>query len=91
MVGDNSFLKNRELKQAKLDFEKKELDKLGYGTNQAQLGRQKFQDIADQRYQANLAQLQGNKFSPEKMMENAKKKKKGMDVLKDITFYKKWN
>ena len=90
MLGDNSFLKNKELHQARLEQEKKLSDQLGHGTNQAQLGKQKFQDIADQRYQANLAQLQGNKFDVDAMMEKAKKKKKGMDIQRDITFYKKW-
>lgn len=91
MIGDNSFLKNKELTQNKLDTERKKLETRNLDTNQAQLGKTKFQDIADQRYQANLNQIQGNKFDVHAMMENAKKKKKGMDTLRDITFHKKWN
>ncbi len=91
MIHENTFSRNRELKQAKLNAEKKSLETKNTGTNQAQLGNQKFQDIADNRYNEKLSQLQGKKFNAEEMMKNAKKEKKKMDVLRDMTFYKKWN
>jgi len=91
MIRENNFLKNKELTQAKLDVEKKSIDQNYKGTNQEQLGKTKFQDIADQRYQNKMYELSGNKFDVNKMIENAKKKKKGFDTQRDILFYKKWN
>lgn len=91
MIGDNSFMRAKELSQAKLNTEKKSLETRNLGTNQAQLGRVKFQDIADERYDASMAQLTGSKFDPQTMMENARKNKKGLDVKRETLFYKKWN
>ena len=93
MGKETNFSKVKDLQRSKLDFSKKELPrdkKIGEGTNQAQLGRVKFQDIADQRYQANLEQLRGNKFNADKMMENAKKHKSKLDIERDTLFYRKW-
>lgn len=91
MIGDNSFMRAKELSQAKLNTEKKSLETRNLGTNQAQLGRVKFQDIADERFDANMEQLTGTRFDPQTMMDNAKKNKKSLDVQKETLFFKKWN
>ena len=90
MSRGNSFLKNKELKQAKLEAEKKKIEEKHKGTNQEQIGREKFQEIADQRFQNKIAELYGSKFDANKMMDNAKKSKKRLDAQKDIMFFKKW-
>ena len=89
MIGDNSFMRAKELGQAKLNTEKKSLETRNLGTNQAQLGRVKFQDIADERFDANMEQLTGSRFDPQTMMDNAKKNKKSLDVQKETLFFKK--
>lgn len=91
MIGDNSFMRAKELGQAKLNTEKKSLETRNLGTNQAQLGRVKFQDIADERFDANMEQLTGSRFDPQTMMDNAKKNKKSLDVQKETLFFKKWD
>ncbi len=91
MIGDNSFMRAKELGQAKLNTEKKSLETRNLGTNQAQLGRVKFQDIADERFDANMEQLTGSRFDPQTMMDNAKKNKKSLDVQRETLFFKKWN
>ena len=91
MINDNSFMRAEELSQAKLNTEKKSLELRNPGTNQAQLGRVKFQDIADARFDANIEQLTGTKFSPETMMENANKNRKSLETKKETLFFKKWN
>ncbi len=91
MIGDNSFMRAKELSQAKLNTEKKSLETRNLGTNQAQLGRVKFQDIADERFDANMEQLTGSRFDPQTMMDNAKKNKKSLDVQKETLFFKKWD
>ena len=91
MIGDNSFMRTKELGQAKLNTEKKSLETRNLGTNQAQLGRVKFQDIADERFDANMEQLTGSRFNPQTMMDNAKKNKKSLDVQRETLFFKKWN
>ena len=91
MIGDNSFMRAKELSQAKLNTEKKSLETRNLGTNQAQLGRVKFQDIADERFDANMEQLTGSRFNPQTMMDNAKKNKKSLDVQKETLFFKKWD
>ena len=84
---ENSYLRNKSLHQAKLEVEKKIL---GAGTDQEQLGNKKFQDIADERYQSKLSNLQGKKIDVDTIQENAKKKKNSMNTLKDMTFNRKW-
>ena len=91
MINENAFLRNKELSQAKLNTEKKSLESRNSGTNQAQLGRVKFQDIADQRYEANIEQLSGTRFDPQTMMDNAKKNRKAIETQKETLFFKKWN
>ena len=91
MIGDNNYLRNKEMAQARLNAEKKSFDRKNFGTNQAQLGRVKFQDIADERYNSSMEQLTGNKFDSEAIMENAEKNKKALDAQRETFFYKKWN
>ena len=91
MIGDNSFMRAKELGQAKLNTEKKSLETRNLGTNQAQLGRVKFQDIADERFDANMAELTGIKFDPQTMMDNAQKNRKPIEAQKETLFFKKWN
>lgn len=91
MIRENSYAKNRELTNARLEAEKKALEKSSHEKAQEQLGKTKFQDIAEQRYQSKLASLSGNKFDVAKMQANAKQKKKEADIQRDMLFYKKWN
>lgn len=88
---ENSFMRNKELHQAKLRQEKQASETLGHNTNQQQLGKKRFQDIADERYQAKLTELRGTKVDADSMMYTAKENKKKMDILKDMSFNKKWN
>lgn len=90
-MNDNAFRRNRELHQAKLSQEKRMSEQLGNNTNQQQLGKKRFQDIADERYQAKLTELRGTKVDTNSMMLTAKENKKKMDVLRDMSFNKKWN
>ena len=90
MSKGNDFAKNRELTSARLEAEKEALDRSPRELSQQQLGKTKFQDIADQRYQSKMADLYGNKFDVNKMHEDAKKRKKGFDLQRDIIFFKKW-
>ena len=87
---DNTFRRNRELHQARLNQEKTKADQLGHNTNQQQLGKKRFQDIADERYQSKLTELRGVKVDTNSMMLTAKENKKKMDVLRDMSFNKKW-
>lgn len=87
---ENSFLKNKQLHQARLEQEKKNSETLGHDTNQQQLGKTRFQDIADERYQSKLTELRGAKVDTDSMMESAKATKRKMDVLRDMSFNKKW-
>ena len=91
MIGDNSFMKTKELHQAKLNTEKKSLETRNLGTNQAQLGRVKYQDIADERFDASMQALSGKRFDPQTMMDNARKNKRSLDVKKETLFFKKWD
>lgn len=91
MIGDNSFMKTKELHQAKLNTEKKSLETRNLGTNQAQLGRVKYQDIADERFDASMQALTGKRFDPQTMMDNARKNKRSLDVKKETLFFKKWD
>ena len=91
MIGDNSFMKTKELHQAKLNTEKKSLETRNLGTNQAQLGRVKYQDIADERFNASMQALTGKRFDPQTMMDNARKNKRSLDVKKETLFFKKWD
>ena len=91
MIGDNSFMKTKELHQAKLNTEKKSLETRNLGTNQAQLGRVKYQDIADERFDASMQALTGKRFDPQTMMDNARKNKRSLDVKKETLFLKKWD
>ena len=84
-------MRAKELSQAKLNTEKKSLESRNLGTNQAQLGRVKFQDIADKRYDASMEQLTGTRFDPQTMMDNAKKNRKARETQKETLFFKKWN
>ena len=88
---ENSFMRNREMHQARLNQEKRSSDSLGHNTNQQQLGKTRFQDIADERYQSKLNELRGDKVDTNSMMLTAKSAKKKMDVLRDMSFNKKWN
>lgn len=90
-MNDNVFRRNRELHQAKLSQEKRMSEQLGNNTNQQQFGKKRFQDIADERYQAKLTELRGTKVDTNSMMLTAKENKKKMDVLRDMSFNKKWN
>ncbi len=87
---DNTFMRNRELHQARLNQEKKASEQLGHNTNQQQLGKTRFQDIADERYQSKLTSLRGAKVDTNSIMLTAKENKKKMDVLRDMSFNKKW-
>lgn len=84
---ENSYLRNKSLYQAKLTEEAK---KIGQNTDQEQLGKKKFQDIADERYQSKLSSLRGQKVDVEVISERAKLRKNKMDTLKELSFNKKW-
>ena len=89
MIEDNAFLRNKELTQARLNTEKKKLESRSIEINQAKLGRIKFQDIADERYDANINQLNNCQFDTKLMLENSKMNQRILNTRKENSFYKK--
>ena len=80
MARENSFKKSKELSAARMKAEQDSADKYYKGTNQEQMGNQKFQEIADQRYQRQMADLYGTQVDSEETIKKAKEKRTMLDV-----------
>ncbi len=90
MIGWNNYLNNKNLKEAEKIAEERSAKRLK-GTNQEQLGRVRFQDIADERYQSKIENITGEKVDLEEQKKNALEKKESMDLERNATFLKKWD